>query len=65
MSEAARKAQISPTPENLERLEKAAKTLRHASTRSAPAKATAAEAERKFKLALGAIAADFTTTAAR
>jgi hypothetical protein len=57
--EASRKATISPTPENLEQLEKAAKTLRRASGRSEPATQAHEEAERKFKLALGAIANDF------
>lgn len=59
LAEAARKAQLTSSPENLERLEKAAKALRRASGRSEPATQIFGEAERKFKLALGAIANDF------
>lgn len=59
LQQATRRATIEASPANLERLEKAAKALRLASGRSGPAEAAYAEAERKFKLALGAIANDF------
>jgi hypothetical protein len=59
LAEASRVATASPSPENLQRLEKAAKTLRRAAGRSGPATQAFEEAERRFKLALGSIANDF------
>lgn len=59
LQEATSRATAQPNPDNLERLEKAAKALRKAAGKSGPAETAHTEAERKFKLALGAIAADF------
>ena len=58
-AEASRIAAAQPTKERLERAETAAKKLRRSLSRGQTIETTHAEAERKFKLALGAIAADF------
>lgn len=54
--QAARLAEGQPTPEHLDRLQKAIRAL----SGGARAQAVHAEAEKEFKLALGAIAHDFT-----
>lgn len=56
---ASRRASGSPTGENLELLEKATKALRRGAPQAEKARAAFNEAERKFKLELGAIARDF------
>lgn len=58
-AEASRRASGVPNEENLARLELATKALRRGAPRQDAARRKYADAEREFKLALGAIAVDF------